>query len=240
MIDLERDGDVYTMTFNAGENRWNTAFVEEIDKALDEIVASSGPAALVTASASEKFFSNGLDLDWVQNPDAHPEAGDREIFGDKFMTLMARLITLPVPTVCAVNGHAFGAGVMSALCHDVRFMRADRGFMCANEMQLGMAIPSPELALFRHKLPMNVFYETVQLAKRWTGPAAQNAGIVEFIGDQETLVAKAQERAAQLAPLAANRELFGGQKERLYGRDAVINNLQGPAQMLRNSADYEH
>ncbi len=85
------------------------------------------------------------------------------------MALMGRIIMLPIPTVAAVNGHAFGAGFMTALCHDVRMMRADRGFLCANEMQLGMVIPRPELALFRHKLPAHVFFETVQLARKDRG-----------------------------------------------------------------------
>ena len=78
------------------------------------------------------------------------------------------MITLPIPTVCAIGGHAFGAGLMIALCHDQRVMRADRDLLCANEVELGFAIPEPELALFRHKMPMNAFYETVQLARRWT------------------------------------------------------------------------
>ena len=77
IIELARDGDVFTLTMNAGENRWNTTFVRAFAAALDEVDASSGPAALVTTSASEKFFSNGLDLDWVKDPDAHPEAETR-------------------------------------------------------------------------------------------------------------------------------------------------------------------
>ena len=85
------------------------------------------------------------------------------------------------------RGHAFGAGFMFALCHDVRLMRADRGFVCANEMQLGMRIPVPELALFKHKLSANVFFETVQLAKRWAGPMAEQAGIVHGIASLEEL-----------------------------------------------------
>ncbi len=240
MIDLERDGDVFTLTMNAGENRWNTTFVRALNEAFDEIAYSTGPAALVTTSASEKFFSNGLDLNWVQAPAEHPEGGDREAFGAEFMALMGRIITFPVPTVCAINGHAFGAGFMMALCHDVRLMRADRGFVCANEMQLGMAIPLPELALFRHKLPMNTFFETVQLARRWTGPDALTAGIVQETATQEVLLEAAQRKAAELAPLGANRELYGGQKEKLYGENAVINSLQGPAHMLRNAEAFAH
>jgi enoyl-CoA hydratase/carnithine racemase len=240
MIELDREGDVFTLTMDAGENRWNTTFVRDIAKALDEVEASTGPAALVTTSANEKFFSNGLDLDWVAAPADHPEAGDRGVFGEEFMTLMGRLITFPMPTIAAVNGHAFGAGFMSALCHDQRIMRSDRGFICANEMQLGLTIPLPELALFRHKLPMNVFFETVQLARRWTGPDALAAGIVQQIADNDSLRDKALQRAQELAPLGANRELYSSQKERIYGENAVINGPHGPAHMLKNAADYRH
>ena len=90
MIDLSRDGDVFTLTMDAGENRWNTAFVREFAQALDAVEASSGPAALVTRSADAKFFSNGLDLDWVSSPDDHPAGGDRAVFGSEFMALAGR------------------------------------------------------------------------------------------------------------------------------------------------------
>ena len=240
MIDLTRDGDVFTLTMAAGENRWNTTFVREFSKALDAVEASSGPAALITRSADAKFFSNGLDLEWVNSPDDHPQGGDRAVFGAEFMALAGRVITLPVPTVCAINGHAFGAGLMIALCHDVRMQRVDRGFICANEMQLGLKIPTPELALFRHKIPMNAFFETVQLARRWTGPDALAAGLVQAVAELDDLLPLAEARANELAPLAANRELYGGQKERLYGENAVINGPHGAAHMLKHADDYRH
>ena len=52
MIDLERDGDVFVLVMNDGENRWNTTFVRAFDAVLNDVEASEGPAALVTASAS--------------------------------------------------------------------------------------------------------------------------------------------------------------------------------------------
>ena len=240
MINLEKHEEIFVLTMDAGENRWNTTFVRELSKALDEVEASEGPAALITTSSSEKFYSNGLDLAWVQAPDEHPEAGDRQVFGDEFMKFMSRMITFPVPTIAAVNGHAFGAGFMSALCHDVRIMRSDRGFICANEMQLGMRIPVPELALFKHKLSSNVFFETVQLARRWTGPDAQEAGIVQGTADADGLMDLAMARAKELAPLGANRANYSGQKEAIYGENAAINGPHGAAYMLRNLDKYSH
>ena len=237
MIELQREGDVFVLTMDDGENRWNTSFVRAFAAALDEVEASAGPAALVTTSSSEKFFSNGLDLEWVSSTGEH-RGGDRSVFGDEFMSLMGRIITLPIPTVAAVSGHAFGAGFMTALCHDVRIMRADRGFLCANEMQLGMVIPRPELALFRHKLPAQVFFETVQLARRWSGPDALAAGIVSETASAEGLLATARKRAMELAPLGANRRAFGAQKESIFGENAALNEPHGAAFMLRHGARF--
>jgi len=95
MIDLEYDRDIFTLTMNDGENRWTTTFVRAFAAALDTVEASDGPAALMTTAASEKFFSNGLDLDWRRSQGEHP-GGDRGVFGEEFMSLMARLITFPI------------------------------------------------------------------------------------------------------------------------------------------------
>lgn len=239
MITLEKKDSIYYLTMDAEENRWNTTFVRDIAEALDEIENDEGPGALITSSTNPKFFSNGLDLDWMQSPENHPDGGDREVFGEEFMHLMGRVITLPIPTVCAINGHAFGAGFMFALSHDIRIMREDRGFLCANEMQLGLPIPRPELALFKHKVPANAFFETVQLSKRWTGSDALNAGIIQGVSSLEELPEVAQNKATELAPLAKNRKNFGHQKEMLYGENAAINLSHGPAHMLKNSKDFK-
>ena len=57
LIDLNRDGNIFTLIMNDGENRWNTTFVRAFSEVLDEIEASDGPAAVVTTSANQKFFS---------------------------------------------------------------------------------------------------------------------------------------------------------------------------------------
>ncbi len=236
VVELKKKGDVFVLTMDAGENRWNTTLVDELMVALDQVEQSTGAAALVTTGASEKFYSNGLDLDWRQSPADHPEAGDPNAF--LFMEFMARMITLPVPTIAAVNGHAFGAGFMFALCHDYRIMRQDRGYICANEIQLGMIIPAAELSLFRHKLPANVFYESVQLARRWGGPHAVEAGVANDVATMDELLPKALAKAEELAPLAVNRKQFGIQKENIFGEDSILNDTNGAAFHLRTKARY--
>ena len=240
MIELTQEENVFILTMDDGENRWNTTFVRAFSNALDEVEASEGAAALVTCSSDQKFFSNGLDLEWRQSRDEGHRGGDRKVFGREFMSLAGRLITFPVPTICAINGHAFGAGLMIALSHDVRLMREDRGFACANEVEIGMVIPDQELALFRHKMSMSAFFQTVQLARRWTGPDALAAGFVEATGTEASLLPLAKQRAQALAHLGANRSVFKTMKERIYGADAAIHGDHGPAHMLNNSHKYGH
>ena len=57
--------------------------------------------------ARGKFYSNGLDLDWVL---AHPDQWSAYVAD--VQALLARVLALPMPTVAAVTGHAFGAGAM--------------------------------------------------------------------------------------------------------------------------------
>ena len=237
LIRLERDGGIFTLTMCADENRWNTTFVRRFHEALDEIENSSGPAVLITASENEKFFSNGLDLAWIQSSGAHP-GGDRSVFGSEYMALCARLITFPIPTLAAVNGHAFGAGFMIALCHDSRVMREDRGFLCANEVEIGMTIPEPELALFRHKIPAGAFHQTVVLARRWTGPTAQSAGFVDVISGLDELREQALQMAETHLKGSGNRDVTRRMKERIYGENAAISAPHGVAYMLRNPREF--
>ena len=125
--------------------------------------------------------------------------------------------------------------ITQALTHDVRYMRKDRGFMCANEIEIGMIIPDPEIALFKHKLPANVFFETVQLARRWTGPDAKTAGIVSDTFEIEHLLPEAIKKAKTLSRLGANREVYGGMKDRLFGTSPPNNDLHGAAHLLKEN-----
>ena len=230
-------GTVVVLTMDWGENRWNTTFTRAFEAALDEVEATEGPATLVTASTNEKFFSNGLDLGWITSRGEHP-GGDRKVFGAEAMALFARMITFPLPTVCAVNGHCFGAGLMIALSHDVRIMRQDRGFLCANELELGFAIPEPELSLFHHKLSPEAFHQTVVLAKRWSGPEAEAAGMVQATAPLDGVLPVAMEHAEDLLRVARSREITAWTKEHLYGENAILNGPHGPAHLLRNQQHY--
>jgi enoyl-CoA hydratase/carnithine racemase len=73
MPTLERHDTVFVLDLGDTENRFHPDWLGAVDAALDEVERAHAPSALVTA-ATGKFFSNGLDLDWLSaHPDRHEE-----------------------------------------------------------------------------------------------------------------------------------------------------------------------
>ncbi len=173
MASLERDGDVWILDLGDGDNRFDPTTVTEVGAALDEVAASAAPGALVT-TASGKIWSNGLDLDVLA------AAGDGFVdYVQSVQALLARLLRLPVPTVAAIQGHAFAAGAMCALAHDVRVMRADRGYLCLPEVDLGMPFSDGMAALISSSLPQPVLHRMAVLGERIPGPEAVALGAAD-------------------------------------------------------------
>src|SRR4051812_33691258 len=148
---VEQREDVRVLHMTAGENRFNPAFLDAADAALDAVEAADGPATLVLTGEG-KFFSNGLDLDWMGS--AAP-GGVEEVVA-RVHGLLGRLLAFPVGTVAAINGHVFAAGAMLALACDQRVMRADRGFFCLPEADIGIPFTPGMSALIAGRLPQPV------------------------------------------------------------------------------------
>ena len=100
-----------------------TAWNELLDRVTSDIGKKDYAGAVLitrTAFPNARIYSNGLDLAWLlQEKDVAFVAG-------AFLPLLKRMISLPVPTVACVSGHAFAGGFLFAMCHDFRIMRQDK------------------------------------------------------------------------------------------------------------------
>jgi Delta3-Delta2-enoyl-CoA isomerase len=162
------------------ENRFSPDWLDAVDASLDQVVAG-GPTALVTIGTG-KFFSNGLDLDWLTaNPDQWLP------YAHRVQLLLARILTLPVPTMAAVNGHAFGAGAMLAMAHDFRVMRGDRGFLCFPEVDIRIPFTPGMSALILAKTTPQTAVAAMTTGRRYGGADAHAAGLVDATADETTL-----------------------------------------------------
>lgn len=182
MPTLDRQNDVFILNLGDTENRFHPAWVSEITTALDEVATAKGPRALVT-TATGKFYSNGLDLDWLTT---HQDQYSTYVVSVE--RLLARLLSLPLITVTAIQGHAYAAGAMLSLVHDIRFMRADRGFWCLPEVDINIPFTDGMASLIRSRLAPQTAHRAMLTSARYGGVDAATAGIVDEALGEDALV----------------------------------------------------
>ncbi|EPT30399.1 enoyl-coa hydratase/isomerase family protein [Toxoplasma gondii TgCatPRC2] len=206
------DGDgVFTLHLGRDENRITRSAIAELHRALDQIERSTGPAACVLCS-SGKFFCNGLSITELSS--------ESEEFLRSFQQLLKRLLGFPVPLVAAINGHAFGGGAMLACVCDYRVMRKDHGFLCVNEVLIGLPLTPGMCAVIQSKIDRSLWTSTMLRGQRWTGTEALAARIVDnvAVGDAEVLKT-ARRLAASVAAFGENRVVYGSIKREIYARE---------------------
>ncbi|MGK8523802.1 enoyl-CoA hydratase-related protein [Nocardia asteroides] len=191
MPTLDYQDKIAVLDLGGDENRFSPDFLDQVGAHLDTALAD-GAQGLVT-TASGKFYSNGLDLDWLG---AH---GDRAgWYVEQVQALLARVLTLPVPTVAALPGHAFGAGAMLAIAHDYRVMRADRGYFCFPEVDIRIPFTPGMAALIQAKLTPGAAVASMTTGRRFGGLDAARLGIVDETAAEGAVTGTA---VALLSPL---------------------------------------
>lgn len=209
LVKLDREGPVFVLTMDDGENRMNEPWLEAMNSALDEVDAAADPIALVTTGA-DKFYSNGLDLEWLMGSGV-----DMPGFVAEVERLFARVVAAPYITVAACNGHTFAAGAMLALCHDFRIMRVDRGFFCLPEVNIRIPFTPGMNSLIMSRMTITAAHEVMVTGKRFGGEEAARLHIVHrAVPDIEVLATAV---ALATAQAGKDRNTLRTIKERMYG-----------------------
>jgi enoyl-CoA hydratase/carnithine racemase len=218
MIDLSRRGNVFVLRMHEGENRFTPDFLAAYGRALDEVEKTEGMALVTTGEG--KFYSNGLALDGL----AGKSADEIRSYLREVHRLFARVLAFPRATVAALNGHAFAAGLMLALAHDLRVMRADRGYACLPEVDLRLNLQPGMTAIVAARLPKQTAHEAIVTGRRYGGADALARGIADETADEASLLPRAIARAEELA--AKHGPTMAALKRGLHAETLAI--LEGP------------
>jgi enoyl-CoA hydratase/carnithine racemase len=216
VIDLDRDGDVFILRMDAGENRFHPDLIHAMHARLDEVDEAEGPKALVI-TGSGRFYSNGLDLEYMLGEGKDDPGG----YLHAVLGVLARVLVFPAVTVAAVNGHAFGAGAQLVVAHDFRVMRADRGYFCMPEIDMKVPLHPGMTALLQARLPSRTVQEVITTGRRYGGEEAAAKRIVDAAVSEDALLGEAVARAGALADKAhpvmtqLKRGMFGPALEAL-------------------------
>jgi len=102
----------------------------------------------VTTSSDAKYFSLGLDMAALTQP-----VKDAIAFLEYFLRTMSRIVTLPMPTVAAINGHCTAGGGFLALAHDFQLATEGKALFFMNEIDLGLAFSEGMAKLLTYVSP---------------------------------------------------------------------------------------
>jgi enoyl-CoA hydratase/carnithine racemase len=177
LFPYELDGHVAVVTMNSGENRFNFNFLDAFLEILDEIENQTEASVLVVKSGDPKIWSNGIDLEWLGPLTAkNPETAT--LFPTRIMEVLRKILTYPMLTIAAVNGHAFAGGAIMACAFDFRFMRTDRGYFCFPEVDLHIPFMPGMDAIVKKALPLPFALEAQLTGKRYTAGELETKGVV--------------------------------------------------------------
>ena len=134
MLELVRDGDVAVLTLNRPEalNALSFDLIRAIGAALDETGGWDVRALIVTGSG-EKAFCAGADIKELMGRSLMEEKAGAEL-GQR---VFAKLDSLKVPSIAAINGYAFGGGLELAMACTFR-IAAPKAKMGLPEIKLGL------------------------------------------------------------------------------------------------------
>src|SRR5688500_16988881 len=178
-------------------NALDTATVDELHRALDEVRKARSTVLIITG-AGDKAFVSGADINAIRarkRDDALASINSR---------LMSAIESHDAISIAAVNGYALGGGCEVALACDLRIAASNAVF----------GLPEPTLGIIpgaggTQRLPRIVGLgrakEMILTGARWDAARALEAGLVSRVVPGAELMAAARAMAGQvlaLGPLA--------------------------------------
>ncbi|XP_027353055.1 enoyl-CoA delta isomerase 1, peroxisomal [Abrus precatorius] len=216
MCTLEKRGNIFILTLTGDdEHRLNPTLLNSIQSSLRRLRQEATASSVLITTAHGKFFSNGYDVAWAQS------CTDRMILMDSLLrSIVSDLLSLPMPTIAAVTGHASAAGYTLALAHDYVLMRSDRGFLYMSELDINFVIPSWFVAIIDAKVGSPAARrQIVMQAAKLTAKEALRLGVIDSAHDTaDQTVEAALALGADLVKRGWDGHVYAKNRKRFLGR----------------------
>ena len=198
---LSIEGPRATITLNdpAKHNRLDPAGLTRLREAIEEAEADPSVRVTVLTGAGDKSFCSGYDLGSIPSgKNARPSS---EMHKDSFETVMDRLESMRMPTLCALNGGVYGGATDMALACDFRLgVKGMKFFMPA--ARFGLHYYPSGLRRYTQKVSPSFAKRAFLLSEDFTDEDLLRVGYLDWLVDRAQFRAKVDQVAAKLAGLA--------------------------------------
>jgi len=201
-LTTERDGAILTLTMNQPATRnaltGNTA-VDEFVQACADIASDRSVRAVIVTGAGPVFSSGGnvKDMQRFFGDTLSPEV-IREEYRNGIQRIPKALYNLDVPTICAVNGPAIGAGLdLTCMC-DIRIASENATF-AESFVKVGIVAGDGGAWLLPRAVGMSKAAEMAFTGEALNAQQALACGLVSRVVPADALMAEARALAAKIA-----------------------------------------
>ena len=213
---VEQDGAVAILTLNRPQtlNSFTRQMHHELWAALDQVEANPAIRALVLTGAGRAFCA-GADLsefDFAEGPDIMQRADPGPIIDQAFNPTTRRLTQVRVPTVCAVNGVAAGAGASVVMACDIAIAAPGASFIQAFS-NIGLVPDSGGTWLLPQRVGLARAMALAFTGDKLAAADAKAMGMIWDVQDDALAAAKAMAQRLAAMPtkaLVATRHLLRG------------------------------
>ncbi len=173
-------------------NPISSIVVDELSQSLSAI---RGTARGMVLCGGDPFFSAGFNLPELLTLD-RPAMSD---FLARFNQLCLDLLTIPIPTICALAGHAVAGGNILALTCDYRYASSSEMKIGVNEVKLGVPLPYLADMVLRQTIGDRYATQMIFSGEFISFADAKTIGLIDAIGSSEELEDFTLDRVARIA-----------------------------------------
>jgi enoyl-CoA hydratase len=216
LLDYQFSEGISTIKLDDGKaNVMSIKMLSEFNAALDQ-AENNGGVVIITGNG--KLLSGGFDLGVFK--DGSPD----EIYTmlSSGARLAQRLLSFPLPTICACSGHAVAMGLFVLLSTDYRIGMEGESKFAANEVAIGLTVPHFAIETLRQRLTPAQLNKAVSFAYYFSAREALGAGILDELATAEQLMDTAMERAKTALTLDADAH----RDSKLRMREELLVNME--------------
>lgn len=205
----EMDGYAQIRLSNGVTNTLTTAVLEELAAA---VARAESETRGILLCGGEKFFSNGVDLEWALTQSRAEMRG-------LFLALggcLLRVLECSCPVVGAIRGHAAGGAFALYLACDYRFAATGRVLVGKPEVLVGVPNPYYGDQLFRFVAGDHVASDMIYTGRMIDSKEAASLHLIHQTGPSDGIEALAMEKLAFLGELPP--DAFSESKSMRLGR----------------------
>lgn len=203
LVETNIDDGIALVTLNNPPlNVMTVAATRSLDTLLDELAADSQVRVVLLTGAGDRAFCAGSDIkEFAAFTGPEGRALERKMIAETAMT--AKLDKFPKPTVCALNGNAFGGGLEIAACCDL-LVAAENVRLAMPEVKLGVFPGGGGPIRVTRRIGEGRAKEMILLGEPIDANTALAWGLVNRVSAAGKAIEGAMELATKLVELPSN------------------------------------